>query len=80
MIQLEHVSKVYSSMHKAVDDCTFSVEDGEITGFIVPSVASKIPIIILMVVVLPAPLGPRNPKISPAATSRCRSCTPLCFP
>ena len=41
MICLEHVSKVYSGMHKAVDDCTFSVEDGKITGFIGPNGAGK---------------------------------------
>ena len=37
MIQLEHVSKVYSGVHKAVDDCSFTVEDGKITGFIGPT-------------------------------------------
>lgn len=41
MIQLEHVSKVYNGIHKAVDDCTFSVEDGKITGFIGPNGAGK---------------------------------------
>ncbi|QNM06799.1 ABC transporter ATP-binding protein [Qiania dongpingensis] len=41
MIQLEHVSKVYNGMHKAVDDCSFSVEDGKITGFIGPNGAGK---------------------------------------
>ena len=41
MIQLEHVSKVYSGVHKAVDDCSFTVEDGKITGFIGPNGAGK---------------------------------------
>src|SRR5688572_22459623 len=33
-----------------------------------------------MVVVLPAPLGPRKPKISPAWTSRSTSMMPRCSP
>ena len=33
--------------------------------FILPSVGDKKPVIILMVVVLPAPLGPRKPRTSP---------------
>src|SRR5688572_15947741 len=40
-----------------------------------PELALKIPIITRIVVVLPAPLGPRKPKISPGATSMFRLST-----
>ena len=33
-----------------------------------PSSAARIPVIILIVVVFPAPFGPRKPKISPLFT------------
>ena len=37
-----------------------------------PELAFNIPIITRIVVVLPAPLGPRKPNICPAGTSRLR--------
>ena len=40
-----------------------------------PRVGWMSPISILMVVVLPAPFGPTNPKISPCSTVRLRSRT-----
>ena len=40
-----------------------------------PEVAVASPISILMVVVLPAPLGPRNPKKQPRGTVRFRPST-----
>ena len=38
--------------------------------FTLPLLGGKTPVIIRMVVVLPAPLGPRKPTISPRATSK----------
>ena len=35
-----------------------------------PSVAPRLPVMIRIVVVLPAPFGPRNPTTCPAATSK----------
>ena len=35
-----------------------------------PEVAGRKPVMIRRVVVLPAPFGPRNPRISPGATSK----------
>src|SRR4051812_22278910 len=40
-----------------------------------PAVAWTSPVRILMVVVLPAPLGPRNPNTSPGCTVSDRSCS-----
>ncbi|MEG0276781.1 MAG: ABC transporter ATP-binding protein, partial [Coprobacillus sp.] len=40
IIQVESLSKSFSS-HKALDDCTFSIERGEIFGFLGPSGAGK---------------------------------------
>ena len=40
-----------------------------------PAVGASTPPNILMVVVLPAPLGPMNPKISPRPTLRVRRST-----
>src|SRR5262245_32607960 len=42
---------------------------------IVPAVGCRIPAIILIVVVFPAPLGPRTPKSSPRDTSSVTSST-----
>ena len=44
-------------MHKAVDDCTFSVEDGEITGFIGPNGAGKTTTIKMIMGILEATEG-----------------------
>ncbi len=41
MIELSHVTKVYGGMHTAVNNCSFQVEDGKITGFIGPNGAGK---------------------------------------
>ena len=57
MIQLEHVSKVYSGTHKAVDDCSFFVEDGKITGFIGPNGAGKTTTIKMIMGILEASEG-----------------------
>ena len=57
MIQLEHVSKVYGGTHKAVDDCSFSVEDGKITGFIGPNGAGKTTTIKMIMGILEATEG-----------------------
>ncbi len=40
MIQIEHLSKCYGS-HKAVDDISFTIEDGHIYGFLGPNGAGK---------------------------------------
>src|SRR5688572_5316699 len=45
-----------------------------------PSLGASSPVSILMVVVLPAPLGPRNPKISPARTSNVTASTAVKSP
>ena len=45
-----------------------------------PEVAAMRPAIIRMVVVLPAPFGPRNPTISPRATVNERSWTTVAEP
>src|SRR5213593_1200776 len=45
-----------------------------------PKSGSSKPAHILSVVVLPAPLGPRNPRISPARTSRSRWLTAVRLP
>ena len=38
MIRLNHVSKIYGDgSKKAVDDLSWDIEDGKITGFIGPS-------------------------------------------
>ena len=54
MIQLEHV---YSGTHKAVDDCSFCVEDGKITGFIGPNGAGKTTTIKMIMGILEATEG-----------------------
>ena len=41
MIELSHVTKVYGGTHTAVNNCSFQVEDGKITGFIGPNGAGK---------------------------------------
>ena len=41
MIELSHVTKVYWGTHTAVNNCSFQVEDGKITGFIGPNGAGK---------------------------------------
>lgn len=42
MIELSHVSKTYAGNHvRAVDDLTWTVEDGKITGFFGPNGAGK---------------------------------------
>ena len=42
MIELNHVSKTYAGKSvKAVDDLTWTVEDGKITGFFGPNGAGK---------------------------------------
>ena len=41
MITFEHVSKSYDGRVKAVDDVSFSVNQGEIVGFIGPNGAGK---------------------------------------
>lgn len=41
MIEIANLSKVYNGTVKAVDDLTFSVNDGEIVGFIGPNGAGK---------------------------------------
>src|SRR5690348_6433691 len=45
-----------------------------------PAVGASTPRIMLMVVVLPAPLGPTSPTISPGATSKLTSSTALSAP
>ncbi|MEG0593205.1 MAG: ABC transporter ATP-binding protein, partial [Coprobacillus sp.] len=40
IIQVENLTKSFSN-HKALDDCTFSIERGEIFGFLGPSGAGK---------------------------------------
>ena len=40
-----------------------------------PEVGVRIPVSILMTVLLPAPLGPINPRISPLGTSKLMSST-----
>ena len=47
--------------------------DGSIVT--VPALGTRIPIIMRMVVVLPAPFGPRNPNTSPRSTENSRSRT-----
>lgn len=41
MIRFEHVSKTFNNRVKAVDDATFSVNPGEIVGFIGPNGSGK---------------------------------------
>ena len=41
MIELSHVTKIYGGTHTAVNNCSFQVEDGKITGFIGPNGAGK---------------------------------------
>lgn len=57
MIELEHVSKVYNGTHKAVDDISFCVEDGKITGFIGPNGAGKTTTIKMIIGILEATEG-----------------------
>ncbi len=64
-IQVSELTRDYNGL-RAVDGVTFHVEAGEIFGFL----GRNWPVSTLMVVVLPAPLGPRKPKISPASTSK----------
>src|SRR5687768_15794265 len=45
-----------------------------------PLVGASSPVSILMVVVLPAPFGPRNPKISPAFTAKLTAFTAVKSP
>ena len=46
----------------------------------VPPLGSIMPVSILSVVVLPAPLGPRNPTIWPAGTEKESASTAVCLP
>jgi len=41
MICIDHVSKTYAGIHKAVDDMNWEMEDGKIIGFIGPNGAGK---------------------------------------
>src|SRR5713101_8260459 len=45
-----------------------------------PALSGKRPVSILMTVVLPLPLGPRNPKISPFSTRKLTSLTAVNLP
>ena len=48
--------------------------------FAIPEVGDEIPVSMRIVVVLPAPLGPKNPKVSPAATEKLISLTAVASP
>ena len=50
------------------------------SGLIEPADGARLPVSICMVVVLPAPLGPRKPRISPRFNSRLMSSTTVCAP
>ena len=41
MIELRHVTKIYSGSHKAVDNINLTIPTGEIIGFIGPNGAGK---------------------------------------
>lgn len=41
MIKVSNFSKIYSNGKKAVDDISFTVNDGEIFGFLGPNGAGK---------------------------------------
>lgn len=56
MIEVEHLSKIYGS-HTAINDVTFSVEQGEILGFLGPNGAGKTTTMRILAGYLPATRG-----------------------
>jgi ABC-2 type transport system ATP-binding protein len=79
MITLRSLTKRYGPF-TAVDSIDLEVAKGELFGFLGPNGAGKTTTLRMIagilrpssgsVVVVPAPLGPRNPNSSPLATSR----------
>ena len=68
-----HIADAGLDLHRLLGDA--------VTGHqAVPEVGANIPVSIFTVVDLPAPFGPRNPKISPGCTSRDRPSTALLSP
>ena len=105
MIEVRGLTKRYGAKI-AVDDLTFGIEPGKVTGFLGPNGAGKtttmrcilgldyadegtvtVPLVgrssprmSRMVVVLPAPFGPRKPVILPGSTLNDRSSTATLSP
>ena len=88
-ISVQDLRRIYGDF-TAVDDLSFDVGAGEIVGLIGPNGAGKTTTLRALagilrptsgkVVVLPAPLGPIRPTISPRPTSNERSSTAVKVP
>ena len=75
MIEVEHLTKRYGS-HTAVDDISFTVEDGGIYGLLGPNGAGKSTTmnIITGYISATATTSPTSPPRPRPASATCRSC------
>ena len=78
MIRLNHVSKIYGDgSKKAVDDLSWDIEDGKITGFIGPNGAGKTTTLKMITGIL-APSEGTIEKISRRIRSKPSASSVLC--
>ena len=73
MIEVEHLTKRYGS-HTAVDDISFTVEDGCIYGLLGPNGAGKSTTMNIITGYISATILSRSPPQPRLASAICRSC------
>ena len=79
MLTISHLTKTYGDK-KAVDDLSLHIAPGEICGFIGHNGAGKTTTLKAVTGILPAPLCPMKPQISPGAMCSDRSSTAFLSP